>query len=317
MFFCVGNVALLGSSSEELYLVRRYGRTLNADRLQRNRSLFANLFTSGARLIGISSAPSDGKVVKLLPVPMSFFLLALGSSSLSLWSDWTNPGSEQLVWESSIKDVLVHDLSGLNLFGGASVLTMIDACLMPVAAGDQKGTLLVLSSCENRTNSTSGALWLHTLEVQFAAGATGASIGIVHRLLLAEHADTQSTGAAPRIHHLSPSWKIFATWSAEGHSHGQVHEQDHRESAASEVRTVHGAQIDVLNQSLLNATVSREGGSQRQLLLDSLRCTSAVNSCVDVTTVLDAAFVKGHDGVTIITNGNGLLPPSIYIAWVV
>lgn len=285
----IGNVAVLGTSSEELYLVRRYGRTLNADRLQRSRGLFANLFTSGARLIGMSaSAPSDGRVVKLLPVPMSFFLLALGSSSLCLWSDWTNPGSEQLVWDIGLKDILAGDLSDLNLSMGAC--TMADACLMPVEAGDEKGTLLVLSSCGT-------SLWLHTLSVTFSSESIGSTVTILHRLLLSERGDSEHA----RIHHSNPSWKIFVSWSAEGHAR----DHDRREGASGATKTVHGAQIDVLNQSLLNATVSREGDqrTRQQALMDAIRCTNAVNSHIDAATVLDAALVKGHDGVVIITNG--------------
>lgn len=273
-----------------------------------------------------SSTPSDGRVVKLLPVPMSFFLLALGSSSLVLWSDWTNPGSEQLVWDINLKDILTHDMSSLDLFGDTGAFSMVDACLMPAEPGAENGTLLVLSTFENRAGSLNGSLWIHTLSVQFSSEAIGATVTILHRLVLSEHACWVQQGSiapatvGPRIHHLSPSWKVFVSWSAESQAQPQPQSQQRcdREEAGG-ARTVHGAQIDVLNQALLNASVSREGDqrSRKQALLDAVRCSSGVNSLIDAKTVLDAAAVKGQDGIVIVTNGTRISLWIVYIIFII
>jgi len=306
---------MLGSTNEELYLIRRYGRSLTADRLQRNRSLFANLLSSGARFIGLKPAHSSGsRIVKALPVPLSCLLVSVGSSLLSVWSEWTNPGSEQVVWEHNLRDVLNADVAGLESSRN-SHLEIVDAALMPVEVGAERATLLVLSAYypENtpRDNSAvSASLWLHTLEISIpsSAGALGgdAPFAVLHRLQLSEAAlvkpfNSELTDAAshsdhyiaPRICTMHPSWRVYLAWSGASQS-----------AAAAGVATLHAAQIDVLNQALLNATAAFERSARGAgSAPDALRCKNAVDSEISLNNVGALAAVAGTDGICIVHAG--------------
>ena len=311
---------MLGSSKEELYLIRRYGRSLTADRLQRNRSLFANLLNSGARFIGIKPVQcASSRIVKALPVPLSCLLVSVGSSQVTLWSEWTNPGSEQVVWEHNLKDLLTADVAALESSRN-SKLEIIDAVLMPVELGAERATLLILSAYYPETaprdgkTAVSAALWLHTLEISLPTTSSDAPLRILHRLQLSESAqvkpynnelhqmqddqDHQDHHIAPRIYSMAPSWRVFAAWSGpsvSGHVSGP---------------TLHGSQVDVLNQSLLNATAnfvssSRGAGS----VADALKCKSAVDSEIGVHKVVALSAVASPDGICMVHSGNHLLFP--------
>lgn len=308
---------MLGSTSEELYLVRRYGRSLTADRLQRNRSLFANFLTSGARFIGIKSAHSScSRIVKTLPVPLSCVLVSVASSLLSVWTEWTNPGSEQVVWEQNIRDVLSEDVAGLESSRN-SYLEIVDAVLMPVEVGAERATLLVLSAYypENAPKDNSSvlsALWLHTLEIAIPTSASGlngnAPFSILHRLQLSDKAlfrpfnseltasstEQSDSYIAPRICTLHPSWRVYTAWSAASQS----------AAAAAGTPSVHAAQIDVLNQALLNATASFERAARGAgSVPDALRCSHAVDSEIACNNVGALTAVNGFDGICIVHSG--------------
>ena len=315
--FSSGNVVMLGSTCEELYLIRRYGHSLTADRLQRNRSLFANLLTSGARFIGIKPAHSSGsRIVKALPVPLSCLLVSVGSSLLSVWSEWTNPGSEQVVWEHNLREVLSADVSGLESSRN-SHLEIVDAALMPVEVGAERATLLVLSAYypENAprdSTAVSSSLWLHTLEISIPSSAGllagEAPFSVLHRLQLAEAALFKPFNSelatftshsdhyvAPRICTMHPSWRVYAAWSGVSHS----------AAAASGASTLHAAQIDVLNQALLNATAAFERSARGTgSAPDALRCKNAVDSEISLSSVGALAAVAGTDGICIVHTGN-------------
>lgn len=307
---------VLGSTNEELYLIRRYGRSLTADRLQRNRSMFANLLTSGARFIGIKPAHSSGsRIVKALPVPLSCLLVSVGSSLLSVWTEWTNPGSEQVVWEHNLRDVLSRDVSGLESSRN-SLLEIVDAALMPVEVGAERATLLVLSAYYPDTPArdniaVSASLWLHTLEIRIpsSAGALGgdAPFALLHRLQLSDAAlykpfNSELTDSpehndhhvAPRICTMHPSWRVYIAWSGVGQS-----------AAAVGGATLHAAQVDVLNQALLNATATLEHPTRGAgSAPDALRCKNAVDSEISIADVGALAAVVGTDGICIVHTGN-------------
>ena len=245
----IGNVVILGTTHEELYLIRRYGRTLNADLLQRNRSLFANLFTSSVRFMGISTAATSQfdnnmSMVKIIPVPMSCLLIAVGRNKLSIWTDWTNPGTEEIVWEQNLLNILTDDISQCTQQQKGQV-AVLDACLMQIEAGAERGTLLLLSAYYSNTSIVSdiktAKLWLHTLEIELPANASMLGrrnpVTIMHRLLVADkvdyHCNTANTSnntsvfpsarryLKPSIHNLSPSWRVFIAWSAVSSSSSQ------------------------------------------------------------------------------------------------
>ena len=312
----IGNVVVLGTSSEELYLIRRYGRALTADRLQRNRGLFANFLNSGARFMGIVPAhSSSSRIVKVLPVPLSCLLVGVGSSMLTVWTDWTNPGSEQVVWQHNLKEVIAGDVASLDAGRGNQKLEIVDACLMPVELGSDRATMLVLSASylDDSSAFVSAALWLHTLEIQIPASSSGlvgsVPLNVLHRLLLSDSArfkpfnsDTMTDGASeeddkisPRIFALHPSWRVFSAWSAASQALG---------AAGSAAYTVHAAQIDVLNQSLLNATASFErAGRGSGSTYDTLKCKHAVDSEIRTSAVGAISTVVGTDGVCIVQTG--------------
>jgi hypothetical protein len=323
-----GNVVVLGTSAEALYLVRRYGRTLNADPLQRNRSLFANLLSSGARFMGIAPVvDADARIVKVIPVPMSYFLLSLSNSTLSLWADWTNPGSEEVVWDQNIRDLLRADTAGSQTRHDTK-LEIVDACLMQVEPGAERASLLVLSACyADRHGTGPAALWLHTLEVQLPASGAAASgrspVSILHHSLVAEEAQYQPFATsrevpapkgyfAPRIASLPPSWRVFVAWSAVGAAAtAEMQASSQRglfpststepsdATASGAVRTLHAVQIDVLNQPLIGASRAAEDR-------DNLRA-HAVDSGLSAATVLAASAVKGVDGLCVVLAGKTII----------
>lgn len=307
----VGNVVIVGTSSEDLYLVRRYGRTLNADLLQRDRSLFTNLLTSGARLIGIAPTPSsDAAVVKLIPVPLSFLLLAVSQKTITAWSDWTNPGEESVVWTQGIRQLLGSDLSSLGGSEGDKV-EVVDAALMHVELGAEQATLLVLSAQSTGAgDSSSTALWLHTMEIQITPGAQAGGghqspVRILHRMRLSKRATFYSSRegtrpsdyVAPALAAQPPSWRVFIAWTEAPTTSGDDYEN-------ADV-TLHGVQIDVLNQPLLNATSTITGGQrdQRAQREESIQCRHAQDSKLPVSSVLAVSAVKGVDGLCVVKTG--------------
>jgi len=305
-----GNVLVLGTSNEDLYLIRRYGRTLNADLLQRDRSLFTNLLSSGARFIGIAPVvQADARVVKLIPVPMSYLLLSLTSNSLTLWADWTNPGSEQVVWESELKDMIAEDVGKL---GQTGKIDFVDACLMQVEPGAERATMLVLSACYSdntgSSSTTTASLWMHTLEVQIPSHKSDvegpSTVIFLHRILVTETAryrpfcsepiEAHAYYLAPRLASLPPSWRVYVAWSSLRTSDSSAID------ANGPTRTLHAVQIDVLNQPLFNANVGTGSTEQKaRMLRDSVRCTHAVDSGIGENSVLAVAAVTGVEGLCV------------------
>ena len=324
---------LLGSSHQELYLIRKYGRSLNADRLQRNRGLLANLFYSGARLIGIAPVhDADRRIVKVLPVPMSFRLLSVSSPAMALWSDWSNPGSESVVWEVGLRALLRRDLTAhLDIQqqrqARSEQITVADAYLMPVEAGDERAVLVILSACypnaaANDGNATVKAqLWMHTLELKIhgATAATASSeeaedgessaAAVIHRMLVSEGIDfrpdyERNGGAAedrgyvaPKLSGLLPSWRVYACWAATPAAAAAAEDAPNANAGS----TLHCMQCDVLNQPLVGggrgggAGVSGAGGGEQ--------CQHEVDSGILCSAVVSASAVRGVDGICVIQRG--------------
>ena len=160
----------------------------------------------GASMTNPGNAPFPYGVLKTMPVPMSFLLLALSHQRLSLWTEWSTPGSERLVWEVDVKAVVLKDLTAFmngmpmssSIQGGrchedaaastssVSAVTgvvILDACLMQPDPGAERAVLLILSVCQtaagasplgvvesssasSRVTRQYQQLWLHTWEVQ-------------------------------------------------------------------------------------------------------------------------------------------------------
>lgn len=191
--------------------------------------------------MGISTATTSQidnnmSMIKIIPVPMSCLLIAVGSKKLSIWTDWTNPGTEEIVWEQNLLNILTDDISHTQQQKGQ--VAVLDACLMQIEAGAERGTLLLLSAYYSNTSIVSdiktAKLWLHTLEIELPANASMLGsrnpVTIMHRLLVADkvdyHIDTVNISnntsvfpsarryLKPSIHNLSPSWRVFIAWSA-------------------------------------------------------------------------------------------------------
>jgi hypothetical protein len=306
---------VVGTSNEDLYLIRRYGRTLNADLLQRDRSLLTNLWSSGARFMGIAPTQSTNvDVLKLIPVPLSFLLLSLSQKHLTAWADWANPGEEKVVWEQEIHHMLSEDVFALGSVAdrrAAEALELVDAGLMHVEAGAEQATLLILSAEPASAAGNKAVLWLHTLEIQLREEGSQPAVRILHRTRLTKQAhfrfhsdsvgDEERITVPPTLAVQPPSWRVFVAWSEEP--------VDGLTTAAAGP-TLHGAQIDVLNQPLLNAaaaTASRGAvdGARGQTALreESISCRHAEDSKLPANDVLAVSAVKGVDGLCVVKNG--------------
>lgn len=305
---------MIGTSTEDIYLLRRSGKSVTADRLQKTQSVLLGLFQTGAMLMGIAPAAAGRglRVVRLLPVPMSHLLLSVGACSLTLWSEWTSPGREKLVWQAKLRSLLKADLTVLEV--SVSRLDVVDACLMHAEPGAAKAVLLVLSISRRDEEDVKGMLWLHTLEVstppdgRFSNGSSAGPVTIMHRVLVSEASelpprlrgdegeaeeDAATAGAlTPKICSLSPSWRVFVVWS----------EAD--PAAAAAKGHVHCAQFDILNQDVVKPSSSAVSSEDP---LEAVRCTHGQQFSIRSSEVSSFSAVQGLDGVCVLLRGRPVL----------
>jgi hypothetical protein len=300
-------------------LIRRESKAVSADRLQRTQSVFLGLLQSGAKLMGILPGEKDKnrQIVKIIPVPMSPLLLSVGNV-LTLWSDWSSPGREKVVWDFKLKHSLRADIKALGV--DVTKMRIVDACLMPTETGARKAVLLVLSvssdalSEEDFLSATQEApcsLWMHTLEVHvpptgaFQQGGGDHPVVIMHRVLVGDGvqfnmlsvvgddgmvtSELGTTLLKPRISSLHPSWRVFLSWSGFNTSLATY--------------TLQSAQFDVLNQPVVDLDSLIAGDVTADAALESVRCSHGVDSGIFSTAVVDTSSVEGLDGVVVLIDG--------------
>ncbi len=326
---------LLGTSSEELYLIRRMGKAVSADRLQRSQSVFQGLFQTTAKLIGIlPSKDHNAQIVRLIPIPLSHLLIGVGNTA-SMWSEWSSPGKERLVYEFKLKQLVRNDLRE-TLGATVSKMCIVDACLMQTEPGANSAKFLVLSvstdaQADDNADLDSAAqvpcsLWLHTLLIATPptgvfSGAGDAPAAVLHRILVGENVqfnmlhsvaadgtlsrELGTTPLKPKIVTLLPSWRVYVSWSAH--------------SDTSDAYTLHSAQFDVLNQpelrtlssalpaydsaAITDAQMEALRANTAQAAVDSVRCVNWLDTAIASTLVVDTSAVTGQDGVCALLNG--------------
>lgn len=309
-----GNTIVLGTSEENVYVVRYNGsdvqRDIAADRLQKNRNVFVGLLQTGAKLIGLMSAGDRSRrLVKLLPIPLSPWLVSVGNC-LSLWGNWASVGEEKVAWEFSLKNAIVDDvsmasgllekarmISAFEYPEGRKHVKILDATLMQGEVGAEKTVLLILSAhflpkqsyVGDKNFGSRAQLWFHTLELSLPASTDrmdfDEAVSILHRVLVCENVlvpPTAQHGFFPRFYSLPPSWRVFVSWT-------EVGEDD--------FPTVYCAQFDVLNQPLLQLSKLKSADAAQLL------CKSAVNSQVSTEKILAFSSLIEVDGACFILTG--------------
>eukprot|EP01034_Spumella_vulgaris_P021857 gene21857-27929_t len=297
-------------------------KAVSADRLQRTQNVFFGFLQSGAKLIGILPGEKDKnrQIVKMLPVPMSPLLLSVGNI-LTLWSDWSSPGKEKVVWDFKLKQTLKSDLKALSV--DITKMRIVDAYLMPTETGADKAVLLVLSvvsdalSEEDYVSPTQlpCALWMHTLEVLtphsgfYQQGTGDQPVRVMHRVLVGEgvqfnmlsavnedgslSSELGVTALKPRISSLHPSWRVYLSWSGF--------------NVNLSTYTLHCAQFDLLNQPVIDQESLISDNASVDAALESVRCLHAVDSGISASVVVDTSSVEGLDGVVVLVNDGSLL----------
>ena len=311
-----------------MYIVRFVQGVLAIELLQKSspQSVFGLLLQNGAKLIGLvpdapnesldpSNAPTTyfGRtqgVMKLLPVPLSHLLLVVGYSTIVLWNHWMNRSSEVLVWEVPIRKTVKADI--LEIFGlekndrdaspdsDSVIIRLVDCCLLQLEPGADKAVLLLLSVAISNTEFRSyKSLWLHTIEVRIpAVGSSAASseTSILHRMLISRNIRFGSDSDQPKIGSLSPSWRVFLTWTDAQFTAGNVF----------------GAQFDVLNQPVL-VDLRRSGDSEKGVGIDAFECKHFIDCGIDSSTVLCINVMKGFDGVFALLEGTLILSSGLLV----
>lgn len=223
-------------------------------------------------------------VVKVIPVPMSHLLVCVDRSNVSLWSDWTTPGNEKLLWEVSLKDLLRSDITSISPIHSNYdfIVIPLDSCLIQMELGSDKAVLLVLSKFGR-------SLWLHTLEIAthgYSEGSVDKAlvVNVIHRLLLSESIDDMPT-LQPKIDSLPQSWRIFVTWLSVG--------------------TLRCVQIDILNQKVITLRdIQSLSDQQEKEKMDIIRCRSVLDTGITSADIWCTISIKSADGVCIIKKGD-------------
>lgn len=295
--------------------MRRYGRSLHADRLQRNRGgVLSHLLLTGAKYMGLTHYYHlpDSRVVKLLPIPLSFHLLTVAAQTLQLWSDWSSPGAERIVWQVDLREAIRTDLgSSVGRLIAARSVFVVDASLLAMEPGSEKASLLILSVCaptgaSSSSSSTSTTpsqlqLWLHTFELWVSPQNNRSPVEVTRRLMITDKVvrapscltDSSASTASvvedgdastdvswlwsspvkPSIHSCSAVHRVFITWSADS------------VAEAAPVSSVHVMQLD---PTPLSAAAVGGGG---------------LDTRIPSRDVLDIKSVRGMDGVCAVLRG--------------
>lgn len=296
--------------------MRRYGRSLHADRLQRNRGgVLSHLLLTGAKYMGLTHYYHlpDSRVVKLLPIPLSFHLLSVAAQTLQLWSDWSSPGAERVVWQVDLREAIRTDLgSSVGRLIAARSVFVVDASLLAMGPGSEKASLLILSVCAPTGVSSSSSLsssstpfqlqlWLHTFELWVSPQNNRSPVEVTRRLMITDkvvrvpscltdssastvEANDTSTDVSwlwsspvkPSIHSCPAVHRVFVTWSADS------------VAEAAPVSSVHVMQLDPTS---LAAAAMGGGG---------------LDTRIPSRDVLDIKSVKGMDGVCAVLRGEVL-----------
>lgn len=222
-------------------------------------------------------------VLKLMPVPMSFQLIGLTYRNVMLWSEWSSPGNESLLWEFNVKESILDDVNsvlGLSANDLDSII-VLDGCLMQPDAGAECAVLLTLSVYRTQQ------LWLHTWELSLldSEALEGKPMMLLHRLRIADNICYDKFGdntinLAPKIHNTAPSWRVLVTWGARA------------DGDSATLRMLH---FDILNQAPLGA------GSDS--LSAGLCCADQVDSEIPTSNIISTAAVVGLDGVCAVLKG--------------
>jgi hypothetical protein len=140
----------------------------------------------------------DSRVVKLLPIPLSFHLLSVAAQTLQLWSDWSSPGAERVVWQVDLRESIRTDLgSSVGRLIAARSVFVVDASLLAMEPGSEKASLLILSVCTPTGTSSSSSslslttpsqlqLWLHTFELWISPQNNRSPVEVTRRLMITD-----------------------------------------------------------------------------------------------------------------------------------
>lgn len=279
-------------------------------------SILSMIIQSGAKFIGLVPEASQEEhsasyiqdvdipvpnpigVMRLITVPLSNLLLAVGYRTLALWSHWTNLGSHKLLWEAPIRKTIKEDiLEALALLAPevekeAMVVRLVDACLMQMEPGAGKAVLVVLAvAISPAIHRTQHSLWLHSLEIQMSSheDSGGSEAVVLSRLLISKNIRFGSSFDKPRLCSLAPCLRVFVSWTDAIRSPGNLF----------------CAQFDVLNQPVVKH-LRRDGTVE----LDALKCGHAIDCGISSTTVICQSAVRGLDGVCAVLDGEATFLPS-------
>jgi hypothetical protein len=205
-----GDCYLLGTSSGELYVLRREGQELLPHRLQsktlhvKPQNVFAGLFNTGVKLLGLAArADAPPSIINprmaishlLVVEPLRGsgrgrgghssgdyqYLLTVSAQGVDLWADWRQAGQERLLWTVGLGDLLLADVAGEaevqeggRKGGKDGSITILDVCLMPSDAVGVAATVLVLSAVYGSGAGTGGGctMYLHVVAIN-ADGSGG------------------------------------------------------------------------------------------------------------------------------------------------
>lgn len=320
-----GKVLLLGTSSGDLYLIRRSGGEVTADRLLRQQNVLVNLIYTGAKLMGLGTAPSEeNSVLRVLSLTLppgtqtAPLLLSVGGEATLWGSNWAVPGRERVLWSSPLTSTLLADVRSFH--PRTRGMKLLDVDLLPIESTDRVFLLVLSASREGSDDSYN--LWLHVLQV-LVSGSTSSEereaqyLLVRHRSLLSERAavpdgatcfghadgctlplDPSSSGSevqqkkrilTPKLHRAADSWRLFVSWSQHpiaGRSLGGA--------APGTTPGLCAAHLDLLNLPTLHAAGGVAGPAGG---LEGVRCGAVVETGITVDGVLSLGTVSGIDGV--------------------
>jgi hypothetical protein len=322
--FCLaGNRVILSTSTGDIYILERFVDEQSSYQLQRTRGVVAGILNAGAKLFGISSFGGSDRsqglnYSKLIPMPRDSQLFCIGGT-LTLWSNYLQPGEEQCWYDFSLGSCLRDDLRrALNTRQPLRCL-VLDATVMEIdrTPGNNSSlvTILVLSAVASeqdlaavgRDGLVHASLWMHTLEVPMERnGKVVTASGNIHvagqqlqdddfhlmyRMHLADNVlidcnhlndnnGSQGGSLNPKMFGMPPSWRVFISWT----------------DATS--KSIYCSQIDALNQSIPT------GGNKDRYVIDYDSVMDTKINCSEVSTV---SAITGLDGIFALRTGKILI----------
>jgi len=289
--------------------VRRYGRSLHADQLQRNRGALSHLLQSGAKYMGLTHYYHlpDSRVVKLLPISLSFYLLSVAVQTLQLWSDWSSPGAERVVWQVDVREAIRADLRCVGLSACARSIFVVDASLLAMDPGSEQATLLILSVCGPTSAGASVAapslqLWLHTFEVLISSQNNRSPVTVTRRLMVTDKVARTPTPLESAVEDaLTGTLDVSFVWSSTVKP--SIHSCAHKVLITWSAHSVAGAPSD---HPLHCVYVLQYDALHRPPLASTHACEDGIDTRIPSRDVLDIKVVRGMDGLCAVLRGKVL-----------